>query len=330
MGRWDLVVACVCLGLLAWAFAADEKNVVSHPFVCTDMGKGKVFVVSREGKIEWEYPAPGCTDVWRLANGNILFTHTHGVKEVTPDKKIVWEYKAESGNEVFSCQPLEDGNVLVGEAGPCRLIEVDRQGQIKKEIKLTTVFLPKGTSGTAGLKAGHAAPAVGAKTLNQARAHGQFRICRKTSAGTYLVAHMAERVVREYDEKGAVLRTIKVPGNVFSAIRLPDGNMLIACGDGHKLIEVDAKDNVVWQIGENDLPDNPLRFVAGVHRLANGDTVICNWGGHGFVGKQPQVFEVTRDKKVVWQVFDNQQFGAISNIQVLDVDGDVTKGALLR
>ena len=303
MRRWNMVVACACLGLLASAFAADENAAVSHPFVCTDMAKGKVFLVSKEGKIEWEFPAGGATDVWRLANGNILFTHTHGVKEVTPEKKVVWEYNSAPPNEVFSCQPLENGNVLVGEAGPCRIIEVDRQGQIKKEIKLTTT--PQ-------------------------RAHGQFRICRRTPAGTYLVGHMGERVVREYDEKGTVLRTIKAPGNVFSALRLPDGNTLIACGDGHKLIEVDAKENVVWQIGDNDLPGNPLRFVAGVQRLPNGNTVVCNWGGHGHVGQQPQIFEVTRDKKVVWQVSDNQQFGTISNIQLLDVEGDPAKGGLLR
>ena len=304
MRHWSVFVVCACTGLLASAFGADEKAAVSHPFVCSDLAKGKVFLVSKEGKIEWECPAAGSTDVWRLANGNILSTCAHGVKEIAPDKKTAWEYKTAPQNEIFSCQPLENGNVLIGEAGSCRLIEVDRQGRITKEIPLTAAAQ---------------------------RAHGQFRICRRTPGGTYLVAHMGERVVREYDAKGAVLRTIKAPGNVFSAVRLPDGNTLIACGDGHKLIEVDPKDNVVWQVGENDLPGNPLRFVAGVQRLPNGNTVVCNWGGHGgHVGQQPQIFEVTRDKKVVWQVFDNEQFGTICNVQVLDVEGDPAKGILLR
>jgi len=113
-------------------------------------------------------------------------------------------------------------------------------------------------------------------------------------------------------------------------VRLPDGNTLIACGDAHTLIEVDAHDKVVWRIDENELPGNPLRFVAGVQRLPNGNTVVCNWGGHGHRGKQPQVFEVTRDKKVVWQVFDNKQFRLFSSIHLLDVPGDPTKGEILR
>ena len=43
-----------------------------------------------------------------------------------------------------------------------------------------------------------------------------------------------------------------------------------------------------------------------------------------------EVFEVTRDKKVVWQVFDSKQFRTISGIHLLDVDGDATKGEILR
>jgi hypothetical protein len=57
---------------------------------------------------------------------------------------------------------------------------------------------------------------------------------------------------------------------------------------------------------------------------------VCNWGGHGHVGKQPQIFEVTPDKRIVWQVYDYKKFGTISSIQVLDVKGDPAKGKILR
>ena len=67
-----------------------------------------------------------------------------------------------------------------------------------------------------------------------------------------------------------------------------------------------------------------------IQRLPGGNTVVCNWGGHGHTGQQPLIFEVTPDKKVVWQVTDYQQFKAISGVQVLDVPGDVTKGEVLR
>lgn len=299
------LVACLCAWAAGHGALANEgaAQPVRHPFVCTDNGHNKVFIVSADGRIEWEYPAPGGQDVWRLPNGNILFSHVGGAREVSRDKKVVWEYKAPEGTEVHSCQPLSNGRVLVCENGTSRLIEVDRRGRIRKEVKLKTSVTD---------------------------VHTQFRIARKLPNGRYLVAFVGENLVRELDDRGRVVRTIQTPGNVFVAVRLPNGNTLIACGDGHRLIEVDAQDRVVWQIEENELPGHPLRFVAGVQRLPNGNTVVCNWGGHGHIGQQPVVFEVTRDKKVVWQVDDHRQFRTISSIQLLDVSGNVRKGQILR
>jgi hypothetical protein len=278
---------------------------VTHPFLCADYGSAKVRVVSAEGKVTWEIAAPGCQDVWLLPSGNYLFSHTRGAREVTPDaeKKTVWEYVAPAGTEVHTCQPLPDGSVLICECGTSRLIEVGRDGKVRKEIKIETT------------------------TKNT---HGQFRIARKLANGNYLVSLTGENLVREFDGAGKVLRTIKVPGNPYEALRLPSGNTLIACGDGHKLIEVDPQDKVVWGIDENEIPGHPLRFVAGLQRLPNGNTVVCNWGGHGRIGQQPQIFEVTPDKKVVWQVNDWATFKTISGIMLLDVKGDVTKGEILR
>lgn len=281
----------------------DSGARIHHPFLCCDNGQGKVFVVSADGKIEWEYPMPLGQDVWRLPNGNYLLSHVRGVKEVTPEKKVVWEYNSPDGTEVHNCQPLADGSVMVCECGTKRIVEVDRQGQIRKEVKLDT---------------------------NTTNVHLQFRIARKLANGNYLVAQVGEHFVREYDSGGKVLRTIATPGDPFIGLRLPNGNTLIGCGDGHKVMEVDPNDKVVWQIDENELPGIPLRFVAGLQRLPNGNTVVCNWGGHGHVGEQPLVFEVTLDKKVVWKVDDYQQFRTISNIQLLDIEGDVTKGEILR
>lgn len=274
-----------------------------HPFICTDTTLGKVIRVSVEGKIEWEFLAPVCQDAWLLANGNYLFTNIRGAKEVTPDKKVVWEYNSPDKTEVHSCQPLSDGSVLVAECGTKRLVEVDREGKIKKEIKLDT------------------------KMQNT---HMQVRVARKLSNGNYLVAQTGDRLAREYDGEGKTVRTIPTPGDVYCAVRLPNGNTLIGCGDGHKVIEVDATDKVVWSIDENELPGIPLRFVAGLQRLPNGNTLVCNWGGHGHVGKQPLMFEVTPEKKVVWLLEDHKQFRTISNGYLLDAKGDPAKGELLR
>ena len=117
--------------------------------------------------------------------------------------------------------------------------------------------------------------------------HSQFRQIRKTPQGTYLVSQQSgSGKARELDADGKVLRTF--PCGQFVAIRLPDGNTLIACGDAHRVIEVDPADQIVWEVKETDIPGNRLGFVAGLQRLANGDTVICNWSGHSGLDSQPE------------------------------------------
>jgi hypothetical protein len=156
-----------------------------------------------------------------------------------------------------------------------------------------------------------------------------MRCARKLPDGHYLVGQYQDGVVREYDAGGNVVCDIAQP-MAFSGIRLANGHTLIATGDEHRVIEVDAEGNVVWQIDENSLFRNPLRFVAGLQRLPNGNTLICNWGGHGHVGGQPQIVEVTRDKRVVGEIFDFSQFGTISGVFLLDVPGDPAKFEIRR
>jgi hypothetical protein len=285
--------------LIAWCAQA------AHPFLCTDSVGGKVAVVSADGKVEWEYACTHPQDCWALPNGNFLFCHVHGAIEMSRDKKIVWEYKSGPSTEVHACQPLPDGRVLVVENGPCRIIEVDRAGQIAKEIKLQP-------------------------PPSNIRIHDQFRGTRKTKDGHYLLSRKGEHVIAELDGEGKLLREIPVPGDVHEVLLLPDGHLLIACGEGHKVQELDEKLMVVWELNEHDLPGNPLRLMTGFQRLPNGNTVLCNYLGHGHLGEQPHLFEITRDKKIVWQFADHANFKTINQIQLLDVPGDVTKGEILR
>ena len=63
---------------------------------------------------------------------------------------------------------------------------------------------------------------------------------------------------------------------------------------------------------------HPLRFAAYVERLDNGNTLICNWTGHGHERKQPLLVEVTPDKRVVWQFDGRDRFRGIIGLQLLD------------
>jgi hypothetical protein len=87
---------------------------------------------------------------------------------------------------------------------------------------------------------------------------------------------------------------------------------------------------IVWEIGPDELAGNPLRLPAGCQRLPNGNTIICNYLGGGFIGKQPQAFEVTRDKSVVWEFAGHEHFKTINQIFLLGSEGGNKSAEILR
>jgi len=277
-----------------------------HQFVCTDDTQGKIFIVSAQGKVEWQYLAPKANDIWVLPGDNLLFSIDHGVKEVMRDTTVTYLYLSKSA--VYGCQRLAVGNTFIGECNTGRLLEVTADGsRIVKEIHL----LPDGVDG----------------------GPDYMRGARRLENGNYLVAHFGLEVVREYDATGKVVREIPAAGGPYSAARLPDGNTLISCGDkpgGRRIFEVDSNNKTVWQVEGDELPGISLKFVAGFQRQPNGNTVLCNWLGHNRLSKAPHVIEVTPDKKVVWKFSDHIHMKTIAGIQLLDVPGDVTIGEILR
>jgi len=280
-------------------------KINGHPFVCTDYTQGKVFIVSAEGKPEWEYPAENCNDIWVLPNGNLLFNTGHGVKEVTRKKEVVFSF--ESKSEIYACQRLPDGNTFIGECNSGRLLEVNPEGKIVKTIKL----LPDSVDG----------------------GHSFMRNARKLKNGNYLVAHYGLDKVSEYDSVGKLVSEIPVKGGPHSVIRLSNGNTLIACSDHNgepQVIEVDKDHKIVWQLTKNELPGIELKFMTGMQCLPNGNLVLTNWLGHNQFGKAPHAFEITRDKKVVWTFNDNTFLKTMSSIQLLDIPGDAIKGEILH
>jgi hypothetical protein len=308
MTRLHCLIVAGAAGLLPPLVHAQEpaepiQQGKGHPFACTDYTAGKVFLVSTKGKVEWEYAARNCNDLWVLPSGNLLFNTGHGAREVTREKKVVFDYQSKS--EIYACQRLANGNTFIGECNAGRLLEVDPSGRIVKEIKL----LPEGKDG----------------------GHAYMRNARRLDDGSYLVTHYGEQVVREYDPAGKLVREIPAPGGPHSAIRLPGGNTLIATGDlpgGPRVFEADQAGKTVWEVKDGDLPGIRLKFMTGLQRLPNGNTVMTNWLGHRQFGTAPHVIELTRDKQVVWTFADHRAMRTISSIQLLDIPGDVTRGEI--
>jgi len=293
------------LSLLCFLQLTIFSQPVNHSFVCTDYTQGKVFIISEEGKVIWEYPAMHCNDVWMLSNGNILFNTGKGVKEVTRDKRVVFEYNSES--DVYACQRLANGNTFIGESNSGKLLEVAPDGKIIKSIGL----LPDTVDG----------------------GYAYMRNARKLANGNYLVAHYGLDVVREYNADGKMVMELPVKGGPHSVVRLPEGNTLVACSDHNgepKVVEFNQAGEIIWQVLKNDLPNIELKFMTGLQRLPNGNTVMTNWLGHNQFGKAPHAIEVTRDKKVVWTYSDSSFIQTMSSIQLIDKKFDIKTSIILH
>ncbi len=288
------------------------KGPAQHPFLYAgewDTRKPleqSLFIV-REGKVVWQYSLPLRTptgsiqefdDATLLANGNIIFSKMSGAGMVSPEKKTVWEYPAPPGTEIHSCQSLGQDRVLIMRNGnPAQAMIINTAtGQIEKEIPIPTTV-----PGT----------------------HGQFRHIRMTKAGTILVPHMSEGKVVEYDLAGREVWSVKAQ-SAWSAVRLKNGNTLIA-GDAKKYVrEVNPQGETVWELTQADVPAIKLFNTQTANRLANGNTVICNWvAGNSHTNEWAgtvQVFEVTPDKQVVWALssWKDPDLGPSTSIQLLD------------
>ena len=310
------IFSASCLALLSCLPAA--KTFGQHRLIT--QGNDKLAIVGPAGDIEWEMKWGGIHDIHVLDSGNILTRQDRDkVVEIDPKTKtIVWTYNSatQNGNEgkkveVHAFQPLADGKVMIAESGVGRIIEVDRNGTLAKEIKL---------------KVEHPHP------------HTDTRLARKLANGHYLVCHEGDGTLREYDGTGQVVWEYEVPmfgneakdghgpesfGNkLFCALRLANGNTLIATGNGHSVIEVTPNKEIVWQLKQNELPNITLAWVTTLEVLPNGNYVIGNC--HAGPG-QPLLIEIEpKTKKIVWQFDQYDQFGnSVSNSQLLDVKNSI-------
>ena len=267
-------------------------------------GRKRLALIGPAGELLWQHPINNIHDVHRLPSGGVLFqTDWTRIVETDADGKIIWEYDAAKMNgnagrpvEVHAFQRLADGSTMFAESGPGRIIEVDRDGKLLRQIKLT---------------------------LDSPDVHRDTRNARKLDNGHYLVAHEGDAKVRQYDGDGNVVWEYDVGSAVYSAIRLPNGNTLIGTGNGHSVIEVSPEKKVVWSITERELPGVKLAWVTQVARRANGNTLIVNCHAGP---DNPQIVEVTPDKQVVWTFRDFANLGNSTPVaQVLDVEGPVVR-----
>ena len=299
-----VVTICLAMCLLPAASAsAEDKAAISHSFL--GVGKAnRAVIVGEDGKVEWKLDMPA-SDGWVLSNGNVLLAlygtkgfPNGGVVEVErATKKIVFQYKGQQ-KEVSTVVPLSDDRFLVAELGPePRALVIDREGNV---VKTTPLQCQTGN------------------------AHMQTRMLRVLPNGNYIAPHLLDFAVKEYEpDTGKVVRTFPTDDRgrakrdwPFTAIRLKDGNTLIGCTNGNRIIEVDGAGKIVWSVTNKDIGENLFNDACGAQRLPNGNTVVASYHSGG---NQVKLFEITRDKKVVWR-YSGMKAG-FHHFQILTTNG---------
>ncbi|HEY7119049.1 MAG TPA: hypothetical protein VH475_20835 [Tepidisphaeraceae bacterium] len=278
------------------------------------------------GKVVWTYEIPikdangnlsEYSDMHRLSNGDILFACKTGWRKISQDKQTIYDYQCpktqEGWTECHSAQPIGDDKVLFMQNGtPAKLILFNLK---TRKAEMEHVVRTK-------------------EPVNQKSVHGQFRNVRMTPAGTYLIAHMNLGKVIEYDKDWHEIWSCDAP-SVWATVRLKNGNTMIS-GNQHAFVrEVNPKGEIVWEVKNGDLPGIRVNGVHQCQRLANGNTVICNWTAGVKKSDWPtivQLIEVTPEKKVVWALreWTNPDLGPASCIQLLDEGGADENGELQR
>lgn len=268
---WTLLISTVC--------APTAQSEIKHSVFIA--GPNFTGIIDEDGKPIWDSGKPGARDGVVLPNGNVLIAWGNEVIEFQRDKTIVFQYKLSTENkELGTVDRLENGHTLITELGPKpRILEVDSKGNIAVECPLKP------------------------ETDN---AHMQTRMARKLPNGNYLVPHLLAFKVKEYTPKGEVVQEFKtdlpeVGGRKeenwpFTAIRLENGNTLVNLTHGNKTVELDPTGKIVWKVTNEDLPGKPFADPCGGQRLPNGNTVIASYAAQ----KGVKIFEITRDKKIVW------------------------------
>jgi len=286
------------------AIVAATVSAPRHAVLAVNHGTLARF--DETGKAIWVHQGiPDAHCLQQLPNGNVLVQDSWTrIIEIDPTGKTVWSYDCATMNgnagkkiETHSFTRLENGLTMIAECGSSRIIEVDRDGKIHHEVKLT---------------------------VNPSNAHRDTRRVHKLANGNYLVAHEGEGRVTEYAPDSKVVWDYPVPlfgrepanapghgasgwGNMVSnAIRLKNGNTLIATGNGHSVIEVTPAKEVVWHLKQHDLPGIELNWMKHLEELPNGNFMVGNCYA---AAANPQLIEVNRAKEAVWTFVDQEVLG---------------------
>jgi hypothetical protein len=266
--------------------AIAQQKGTPRAFFAADYQKKIAAVINADNSVRWSMPIRDIHDAQPLPNGDWLLQTNFGeVRLIDASGKEKWIYtpKAEAGVQRVEIHAFEylpkSKEWMIAESGNTRILLLDESRAVKSRIPLQ---------------------------VTKSDPHRDTRLVRHTPQDTFLVCHEADMIIREYNRDGKVVWDYPVGKKAYSASRLANGNTLIGTGDGHSVIEVTPNKEIAWQVGENDLPGVKLAWITMVQRLPSGNTWVVNCHAGP---ENPQILEVTSDKKVAWSFLDFERFG---------------------
>ena len=190
------------------------------------------------------------------------------IVEMTPDKKVVWKHvskprKATKGQiEIHAFQRLADGLTMVAETGNKRIIEVDAEDKVVKEIpgcrppELAPRHPPS--------------PQARQRPLpGLPRARRDRPRVRRRGQGHLELQARPRRSSRHPRPRRARDRGLQRDPP-------PDGNTIIAGGNNNRVFEVNPEGKVVWSIEHDELPGIKLAWVTSLQLRPNGNLIFGN------------------------------------------------------
>src|SRR5262249_49761287 len=150
-----------------------------------------------------------------LPNGNTFIASFNELTEVDPKGAPLWSYKNPEGSTIYRARRLPNGHLLFACANNA-VVELDAAGKEVRRIKI-----PAATAGWGDVEL--------------------------LPGNHYLVAAYSGGKVFELDASGKVLWECATQSPT-SAMRLPNGNTLVACNDIQTIAEYDRAGKEVWKM----------------------------------------------------------------------------------
>lgn len=219
-----------------WVDSVDGQNIL-----ITDNGSNKVSEYNGNNQV-WSYS----TGLERprsavyLSNGNVLITDSGNrrVIEVNKAGSIIWSFDKSMDKPVHAIR-IANGNTLITDLGYSRIIEVNPKGQV--------VWWFAGPQGGSSPSTGNqSGTGIIPNTGSEGNTYNS-----ETNSDTDMYSSNDYGAYAGDEEPEAPGETLLFPR---SAVKLSNGDILIADTGNNRIVQVSKEKKIVWQLGNLPRP----------------------------------------------------------------------------